>query len=204
MRTHGWRGDPPDTDEEARARIVEATRRCVDRFGPRKTALTDVAEDLGVTRATVYRYFRNIEELLKASSLAAAGEFLQRLVAHVSELRDASEILVEMAAFTIERLPREPQVGVLIGSGHTHSLTDDLLSPLTIEITRSMLLRLPVDWAAHGYAPADLDGLAEFMLRLLRSFLPESTRHLEHGQEMPDPRPFLRRWIVPGFLAQPT
>ncbi|MEU5875916.1 helix-turn-helix domain-containing protein [Spirillospora sp. NPDC047279] len=63
MRTRGWRGRPPRTDDEARARIIEATTRCVERFGPHKTGLTDVAEELGVTRATVYRYFGTIEEL---------------------------------------------------------------------------------------------------------------------------------------------
>jgi hypothetical protein len=61
------------------------------------------------------------------------------------------------------------------------------------------LRRLPIDWPARGYSEAELDGLAEFMLRLLQSFLPESESR-PAGQAA-DPRPFLRRWFVPGFIA---
>ncbi|MGI8329725.1 TetR/AcrR family transcriptional regulator [Actinomadura scrupuli] len=198
MRTHGWRGDPPRTDDEARRRIIEATTRCVDRYGPVKTGLTDVAGELGVTRATVYRYFRNLDELLKATSLAAAGEFLDRLVAHVAGLDDAADILVEVLAFAIEQLPGDRGAGLLISSGRTASLSADLLSPTTIGFARAMLQELPVDWAAHGYSGAGLDDLAEFMLRLLHSFLPQPGGTEAAG----DPRPFLRRWFVPAFAAR--
>jgi AcrR family transcriptional regulator len=202
MRTHGWRGDPPRTDDEARRRIIEATTRCVDQYGPRKTGLTDVAEELGVTRATIYRYFRNIEELLKATSLAAADEFVDRLAAHVASLHEPADILVEALAFTIEWLPHEPHVGLLIASGRTAVMSADLLSPTTVGFVRSMLHRFPVDWAAHGYDDAELDGLAEFTLRLLHSFLPTSGDRPAEPQA--DPRPFLRRWFAPGIAAVPT
>lgn len=201
MRTHGWRGDPPRTDDEARRRIIEATARCVDRHGARKTGLTDVAEDLGVTRATVYRYYRSVEELMKATSLAAAGEFADRLKAHVAHLRDPAELLVELLAFTVERLPAEPYVGLLITTGHTASLGVELLSPTAIGLTRSLLVELPVDWAACGYPDACLDGLAEYLLRLLHSYIPGPDGRAPGGV---DPRPFLRRWLVPAFDAART
>ncbi|MFI0451270.1 TetR/AcrR family transcriptional regulator [Actinomadura sp. 6N118] len=202
MRTHGWRGNPPATDAEARAWIIDATRRCVERYGPRKTGLTDVAEDLGVTRATIYRYFRNIDDMLKASSLAAAGEFLDRMRAHMEGIEDAREILVEVVAYTVEQLPREPHVGALIAAGRSATLAADLLSPLTRSFTKDMLLGFAIDWPAWGYEDEDLDGLAEFLLRLLHSYLRETTS--EANSETDDVRPFLRRWLVPGFLAQPA
>jgi AcrR family transcriptional regulator len=204
MRTHGWRGDPPRTDEEARVRIIEATARCVDRYGPRKTGLTDVAEELGVTRTTIYRYFRNIEELLKATSLAAAEDFVDRLVAHVAPLDDPADILVEAISFTVERLPQEPYVGLLITTGRTAMMSAALLSPTTFGFVRTLLHRLPVDWPGRGYDDAALDGLAEFMLRLLQSFLPGSGGHPDSPGQDADPRPFLRRWFVPGFAAGST
>jgi AcrR family transcriptional regulator len=198
MRTHGWRGDPPRDDDEARRRIIEATARCVDRYGARKTGLTDVAEDLGVTRATVYRYYRNFEELMKATSLAAAGEFADRLKAHVAHLSDPAELLVELLAFVIERLPAEPYVGLLITTGHTASLGVEILSPTAIGLTRSLLAELPVDWAACGYREADLADLAEYLLRLLHSFIPGPD---DRSPRRDDPRLFLRRWLVPAFDA---
>lgn len=197
MRTHGWQGDPPRTDDEARARIVEATARCVERYGPRKTGLTDVAGELGVTRATVYRYFRNIEDLFKATSLAAVDEFLDRLTRHVASLHDPVDIVVEGLAFTIERLPREPLVGLLISTGRTAALSAEILSPTSLDFGKSLLKGLPIDWSACGYSGEELDGLTEYMLRLLHSYLPAP----DSTEPPVDPRPFLRRWFVPGFTA---
>jgi len=197
MRTHGWRGDPPKSDEEARQRIIEATARCVDRYGARKTGLTDVAEELGVTRATIYRYYRNIEDLIKATSLAAADEFTDRLIAHVAPLTEPADILVEVLAFTIERIPVEPYVGLLIAMGRSASFGAEMLSPIAIRLTHELLERLPIDWTAHGYDDAELGGLAEFLLRLLHSYIPDPSNRRPAG----DPRPFLRRWLVPAFEA---
>ncbi|MCO5998992.1 TetR/AcrR family transcriptional regulator [Actinoallomurus rhizosphaericola] len=198
MRTHGWRGDPPKSDEEARRRIIDATARCVDRYGARKTGLTDVAEELGVTRATIYRYYRNIEELIKATSLAAADEFTDRLLAHVAPLGEPADILVEALAFTVERVPVEPHVGLLLATGRTASFGAEMLSPIAIRLTRDLLERLSIDWPAHGYDDAELSGLAEFLLRLLHSYIPGPEHH---GTVADDPRPFLRRWLVPAFAA---
>ena len=54
MRTHGWAGNPPATDEEAAARIVAAAIACVETAGA-DADLAMVAERVGVTRQTVYR-----------------------------------------------------------------------------------------------------------------------------------------------------
>ena len=56
MRTHGWGGEPPRDDAEARRRILDATRECIDKYGA-SVGIADVARSLGVTRPTVYRYY---------------------------------------------------------------------------------------------------------------------------------------------------
>lgn len=195
MRTHGWRGDPPRDDDEARRRIIEAMIRCVDRYGARKVGFTQVAEELGVTRATVYRYYRNIEELMKAAGLAAADEFEARIAAELAHLTDPAAVVVELFARAVEQLPREPYVGMQLTSGHTANLGSDILSDAALAEMKAFFLRLRIDWAALGYGAAELEDLAEFFMRLLFSFLavPEAARA--------DPRPFARRWIVPGLLA---
>ncbi|MGI8335582.1 TetR/AcrR family transcriptional regulator [Actinomadura scrupuli] len=198
MRTHGWQGDPPASDKDACQRIIAATKRCVERQGLRHTGFSDVAAELGVTRATVYRYFRNIGDLLKATTLTAAGEFLDRLVDQIAPVTDPGEALIEAMAFTIEELPREPFVGVLMEVSADPGVIEDLFSPLSVAFARATLERFPVDWREHGYGPDDMAGLAEYLLRLLHSFLPEPGRPAVPG----DPRPFLRRWVLPAFAAQ--
>ncbi len=55
----------------AEDRLVEATLRCVARWGTAKTSLGDVADEAGVSRATLYRTFNGGKEdlLLKAAVL---------------------------------------------------------------------------------------------------------------------------------------
>ncbi|GGV39767.1 TetR family transcriptional regulator [Actinomadura cremea] len=195
MRTHGWRGDPPRDDDEARRRIIEAMIRCVDRYGVRKVGFTQVAEDLGVTRATVYRYYRNLDELMEAAGLAAAGEFEARMAAQLDHLTAPADIIVELFARAVEQLPHEPYVGMQLTTGHTIGLGSAVLSDLALTEMKAFLQRMDIDWAALGYDDAELAGLAEYFMRLLLTFLavPEATRA--------DLRPFLRRWLVPGLLA---
>jgi AcrR family transcriptional regulator len=194
MRTHGWRGDPPRDDEEARRRIIGATVRCVERFGVRKTGFTQVAEDLGVTRATIYRYFRNIEDLMRATGLAVAADMEERMAAETASLTGPVEILVEVFARSVEYMPKEPYVRMILGTARMRSLGPDMLSPGAREELKDFMLRLDVDWPALGYDDAGLDGLAEFFLRLMFSYLavPDAAG---------DPRPFLRRWLAPGLVV---
>ena len=81
MRAHGWAGNPPADAEEARARIMAATRERLSASGSASTS--EVAEALGVTRQTVYRYFPTTEEMLNAAALNAVADLTASLSEHV-------------------------------------------------------------------------------------------------------------------------
>ena len=82
MRTHGWSGSAPATDDEAVARILAAAGEAIDERGA-DVSIADVARTLGVTRQTVYRYFPSTDALLVASAVHAAADFLDRLADHL-------------------------------------------------------------------------------------------------------------------------
>ncbi|OZC83489.1 TetR family transcriptional regulator, partial [Rhodococcus sp. 06-418-1B] len=63
MRTHGWNGVVPHTDDEAVSRILDAVREVSTTSNERPTVAA-VARELGVTRQTVYRYFPDVDQLL--------------------------------------------------------------------------------------------------------------------------------------------
>ena len=44
-------------DTSAESRVLDAARRCVDRWGLGKLTIDDVATEAGVSRATLYRLF---------------------------------------------------------------------------------------------------------------------------------------------------
>lgn len=192
MRTHGWGGDPPASDEEAVARIVAATRRCIDEHGV-ATSTALVAESLGVTRQTVYRYFASTDDLLAATAIDATGAFLDRLAVHVAGISDPNAALVEAVAFALEEIPGERYLSFLLLSGKVTAFAKGVTSPTALAFGRSILMRFPVEWAALGYDEALMEELTEYVLRLLQSFLFDPGDPQRTGAELRD---FLGRWIT--------
>lgn len=190
MRTHGWSGAAPRSDEEAVARILEAAGKAIEERGA-DFSISDVARTVGVTRQTVYRYFSSTEALLVAGAVHAVDGFLERLTAHVAGISEPSEAVTEAVATALEWLPREKYIGLIMvpgGSTHVQSVTSDI----ALRFGREMVGRLDVDWTAAGYREADLDELAEHLLRIIQSFVIDPGRPPRRGHEL---RAYLRRWV---------
>ena len=94
MRSRGWAGSTPASDEEAIARILDAVDEVVAEHGP-AIRLADVARRLGVTRQTVYRYFPNADALLIASAMRAVDGFIDQAAQHVRGLNDPVTAIIE-------------------------------------------------------------------------------------------------------------
>jgi AcrR family transcriptional regulator len=201
MRRHGWGGDLPSSDEEAVRRIIAATRRCIDRHGA-ETTVSEVARELGVTRPTVYRYFRTTRDLLTATAIDASAEFLVRVRDHVAaEARSAADVVVETIAFVAEAVRQDPYVGLLLHPERSSGPEMGFSSQNTVLMARALLEDLPVDWAVLGYDGADLDDLVRMMLRTTMSFVVDPGDPPMSGTEI---RAYLRRWIVPALVDPAT
>src|SRR3954447_22429537 len=68
-----------------RTAILEATGRCVERYGVRKTTMSDVSSQAKVAKATLYNHFRTKDDLLAALLQSR----IQQLTAECSELAGA-------------------------------------------------------------------------------------------------------------------
>ena len=190
MRTHGWSGAKPASDEEAITRILDAAGKAVEDQGA-DFSISDVARTVGVTRQTVYRYFSSTEALLVAAAVHAVDGFLDRLTAHLSGIREPAEAVTEAVATALEWLPREKYIGLLMvpgGAAHVESVTSDI----ALRFGRDMVQRLDVDWVANGYRDEDLDELAEHLLRIIQSFVIDPGRPPRRDREL---RGYLRKWV---------
>ena len=197
MAGRGWRGDPPSDDEQARERIIAAAKRCIDLYGPAKTTLSDVAAELGVTRQTVYRLFRSSDELLNAVALSAADSFVDRLVARARAQAgtDPAEMLVECLAFTLEQLPQERYLSLVLTPRPNAGFTQAITSRPATDLTDALFTRLPVDWHAIGIDQPRRAELVEIYLRTLHSLVLDPGP----GRTPSQLRSFLRRWIGPAI-----
>ncbi|KRE26575.1 TetR family transcriptional regulator [Mycobacterium sp. Soil538] len=190
MRTHGWSGAKPASDEEAVGRILAAAGKAIEDHGA-DFSISDVARTVGVTRQTVYRYFPSTEALLVAAAVHAVDGFLERLAAHVAGVTDPADAVTEAVATALEWLPREKYIGLLMvpgGAAHVESVTSDV----ALRFARDMVGRLDVDWAGIGYGDDDLDELAEHLLRVIQSFVIDPGRPPRRGAAL---RNYLRRWV---------
>lgn len=196
MRTHGWAGSPPANDAEARQRILDAATRCVDRQGAMAASLSDVATELGVTRQTVYRYFPSTETLFIALAEDAADEFIGRIVARMQPYDDPGSAMAEGLAFTIESVPEERYLALLLRTGD--AFTRGIISPVAMAFGRELLRRTDVDWTALGYDEDELDGLVEFMLRLIQSMAVSPLAPSGRERTGAELRAYLQRWLAPA------
>jgi AcrR family transcriptional regulator len=197
VRTHGWSGSAPATDDEAVARILDAASKAVDERGS-DVSIADVARTLGVTRQTVYRYFASTEALLVAAAVHAADDFLDRLAEHLRGLTDPVDAVTEAIATALEWLPKDKHIGLLIAPGRADEHTASVTSDVALQFANAVLRRFDVDWGALGFTDDGLDELAEHLLRIIQSFILDPGRPPRTGEAL---REYLRRWVGSAVTA---
>jgi AcrR family transcriptional regulator len=169
MRTRGWAGDPPASDSEAVARILAAGIVCVDEFGE-EADLGKVADHLGITRQTLYRYFPTSRALFEAVAAEAAGGFVQQLGEHLRPVTSAEDAVVETIVFCLRVLPGDPRLSFIVRPANA------LFSVAGLpQMAESVLEHLPVDLS--NLDEVQRADLAELMVRLLQGLVidPETT-----------------------------
>jgi AcrR family transcriptional regulator len=200
VRTHGWSGSAPATDDEARARILDAAGKAIDAQGA-DFSIADVARTLGVTRQTVYRYFPSTDALLVAAAVQAAADFLDRLAQHLHGITEPVEAVAEAIATALEWLPKDKHIGLLVVPGRSTAHTESVTSDVALQFANSMVRRFDVDWAALGFTDGELDELAEHLLRIIQSFVVDPGRPPRTGEDLRD---YLRRWVGGAVLPSRT
>lgn len=197
MRSHGWSGNTPASDDEAIDRILVAAERLVDERGA-AMRISDVAREIGVTRQTVYRYFPSTDALLTATAMRSADGFLDHLARRLQSVTDPVAALIEGLAFAIESLSEDSQIELVLAQRDRTAGQVSLTSDTALSFCRAMLHRIEVDWRACGFEDdAALDELAEFCLHVLHSFISGPGRSQRRGADL---RRYLIRWVGPAIV----
>jgi AcrR family transcriptional regulator len=185
-----WGEDAPETIDEARERIVDAAERCIERFGASKTTIEDVASEARISRATVYRYFANRDEIMLAVLARAFDRTEHRILravwrpraakaaemswANIGDVKPYQQVLVDAFLAMLREVPKDPtmrlmfgddagpEMARLVGSSEVFFLrTVERLMPILDQARAAGLLRDEVD---------ERDA-AEWVERLCMSFL---------------------------------
>jgi AcrR family transcriptional regulator len=186
---------------EARARILAATRARLGQVGTTSTA--EVAESLGVTRQTVYRYFPTTEDLLNAAATEAVATMTTDLVEHVrahvaATNGDAGDAAVEGVAYVFEHLREDPALNRLIAPGRLGGTVADLTSSSSIDLGRTLIAGFGIDWDELGWDETRQRELVEHLLRTLQSLILDPGDPVRSGPEL---REYLQRWLAPALRS---
>jgi AcrR family transcriptional regulator len=187
-----WAGEPPQR-EAARERLLEAAARCIARDGLSATGIASVADEAGVSRPTVYRYFDDRDALIEAALHRAGAVVLSAMTQHLLDFPRPEEKAVEAVVFALREIPAHPVLRQVWSSALVEAaVVESFTGPRALALCRAALEGLV---ASAGWSDAEAREAIELMLRVALSLLvaPEPRRS-ERAL-----RSFLQRRLVPAL-----
>ena len=197
MRTHGWAGELPRDEDQARGRILASTRALMATGDA--PGIADVARAVGISRQTVYRYFGTTDELLDAAAVDAVADLVEQLPEHVEAFArspdvDHADVLVDVVVWVHGRLLHDPVLVRLVSPGRLDNVVHGLTAASSLSLGRLLLDRMPIDWQALGVDGGVRAELVEHLLRMLQTLV------LDPGDRTPEQlRAYLSRWLAPAI-----
>jgi AcrR family transcriptional regulator len=187
-----WAGNPPHPDA-ARERLLDAAARCIARDGLAATTIASVAGEAGVSRPTVYRYFDDRDELIRASLRVAAERLRTVVLERIVELSSPGDMIVEAVVVAVHEMPADDVLHAIWNSAALDaSVVETFTEPAAIAWVRGCLAPI-VD--AAGWSGRDADEAVEMTLRVVLSLLVTPAPRRSPAQL----RAFLRRRLLPGL-----
>ena len=188
-----------NTNPDTQQRIVDATVRCVKKWGIAKVTLNDIAKEAGVTRPTVYSYFSNRDEVVQFAMLQSAYGFAQKLLKHIDTYETPEARTIEAVMFALKRLPSEPYLELMADAGlanimNEHALRAEEGNEIRRSIFRLIFRGLEVD-------REELDEIVEVTTRFVLSLLTLKSERKRNDREM---REFLCRRLLPALGLDPS
>jgi AcrR family transcriptional regulator len=204
MTSLRWGDEAPADTGAARERLLDAAETCIDRFGLAKTTVEDIATAAKVSRATIYRYFANRDELVLAvvlRSLEQSGEGdLDDWFRDADSPEQFGDALVDAMAAFLARLRHDPKLEVLLnreasGVSATISGASEALFTIVLDDWRPRMTS--AQQAGLIRADLDIDELSEWVLRGMLSLLTvEGPRH----HSIQDERRLLATYLIPALV----
>lgn len=187
----------------ARERVLDAAERCLRRDGIRRTTMSAVAEEAGISRAWLYRQFPDKSSLLGAAVVRMDTAFWERahrrvaaangLAAQVTEAVALSRRL-EPPPFVLQLREQEPEAfAAVVGTGVRE------IVPGLVGFWHRYLAAA----VERGEVRPDLDvaRAAEWVLRIVLSLatVPGDSFDADDPAQV---RTFVQEFLVPGLGAR--
>lgn len=138
---------------EVRDAILTTTRQLVTKHGLRGVTMSQIAEQVGIGRATLYKYFSDVEAILVADHM----EHLSAHVAHLTVLRDKPGTPIQRLEAVCERFASIRYQAAQHGRGELYAfLHQDQHIAGTMQQLQDLLRGLLAEAAKAGEVRTDI------------------------------------------------
>jgi AcrR family transcriptional regulator len=190
---------PVTPADAASLRVLDAAKRCWERWGMDKVTVDDIAAEARMSRATLYRLFPGGKDVLfERLRVQQLEEFFGRLSDSLADVSDLEELAVLAAVHATLELRHDEHLATMMASepgAALSSLTVEGL-PRIIRVATAFLTPLVDPFLARRDAARFVD----LMARLVISYFLAPSDLVDLGD--PDSaRPFLRQVVLPNFAA---
>lgn len=180
-------------------RVLSVTGEEAQRVGPGRIRMGEVATRAGVSRASLYRYFANKDELIRAYTMRELDRIFARIDAAMMPYSSFEDRLGAAFAYAIPAVREHPVFAALLDIAERPIMRVTLQSGEVLGHARDLVLERLNRAVRAGRIRIDQFDAAvtgELMARIVISLLatPESIARLESGE---DARDFAKRYILP-------
>jgi len=126
-RTASTPGPKPLLGDMPSDRLYEAALACFDRRGFRKTSMDDIAQEAGVSRPTIYTYFRSKKDVVLEVIVRQAAVLLAGVEERVSG-RQGLDRVIEAAYLGIQASNDNPYFRAFIAGGGATAWIAEILA----------------------------------------------------------------------------
>lgn len=111
-----WGANAPDDTDAARDILIEAAAQTFAKIGVNKTTIEDVASAANVSRATVYRYFKDRDDLVLGVMLRQTEAHLRQILPKLTKAATPGLALTEFIVLTARRAKVDPHIEMLFST----------------------------------------------------------------------------------------
>jgi len=185
---------------DVQQRLLDAAEACFEQFGLAKTTMEDVARSAGMSRATVYRYFTNRDELLMGVVEREARCTSVVIKERLRGIRNPGEYIVEGIVQSLAEIPKRPALAMPFGAdvvGVTSRLVlnSERLANIALELILPVIE--PAQKKGLLREHIDVNLMIEWIFRIIASYLTVPSSSARTEKEM---RALLRTFLLPALL----
>ncbi|MDP4281082.1 MAG: TetR/AcrR family transcriptional regulator [Bacteroidota bacterium] len=160
-----------DLSEEKRMQIIDAAQKRFGMYGYEKTAVQEIARDLGISKALVYYYFPDKAKLLHDVIQKEQKEFFRVLEGQICITCDPTEKLNQYVSFRLEHFRSFVNLSKLRVEEYTRVIRpvmQDLINELREKDIEVVMNILELGIKQKQFVIPDLEGITNLFLEILR------------------------------------